>query len=663
MRLWQDTCFFLLAGEMDTTWKNRRVVGASLIILITLLAYRAALPGGFIWDDDLYITKNMTLRSLDGLTRMWMEPGAVPQYYPLTHTTFWIEYHLWQLNPFGYHLDNVLLQALNAILLWAVLQRLRIPGAWLAAALFAVHPVQVESVAWITERKNVLSCAFYLSALLAYLRFYRWDEAEESERNECPQAGTPVPPGVYKTTSMRWGYYWLAFAFFVCAVLSKTVTCTLPAAILVLIWWKRGRVGWRDVCPLVPFCVVGAALGWTTAWIEKYRAGAEGTEWGYGFAERLLIAGRAVWFYAAKLALPAKLTFIYPRWNIDAGQWWQWLFPLAAVTAAVALWVWRRRIGRGPLAAMLFFVGTLGPALGFVNVYPMRYSFVADHFQYLASAGLIAAAVAAAATVVKQRTVRIASGVVVIALFSVLTARQGQIYHDQETLWRDTLAKNPDCWMAHNNLGVLLAARGDLPAARAEYQAALRIKPDAYDPYNNLGNLWKREGQTEKAVTEYRQSLRIEPGYALARYNLALALAQLGKVDEAIAQYRFALVLEPGDADAHYNLGIALGKQGRFAEACAQFAEAAHDQPGSARNQYNWGFALAKQADFDHAISHYRVALELNPDFAAAHYGLGVALLQNGRRAEAIQELQRALQLQPDSHEVRQTLEAARARV
>ena len=300
--------------------------------------------------------------------------------------------------------------------------------------------------------------------------------------------------GFYKTTSMRWGYYWLAFAFFVCAVLSKTVTCTLPAAILVLIWWKRGRVGWRDVCPLVPFCVVGAALGWTTAWIEKYRAGAEGTEWGYGFAERLLIAGRAVWFYAAKLALPAKLTFIYPRWNIDAGQWWQWLFPLAAVTAAVALWVWRRRIGRGPLAAMLFFVGTLGPALGFVNVYPMRYSFVADHFQYLASAGLIAAAVAAAATVVKQRTVRIVSGVVVIALFSVLTARQGQIYHDQETLWRDTLAKNPDCWMAHNNLGVLLAARGDLPAARAEYQAALRIKPDVYDPYNNLGNLMETGG-------------------------------------------------------------------------------------------------------------------------------------------------------------------------
>ena len=674
MRLWQDTCFLSFAGEMDTTWKNRRVVGAGLIILITLLAYRTALLGGYIWDDDLHITKNLTLRSLDGLARMWMEPGAVPQYYPLTHTSFWIEYHLWQLNPFGYHLVNVLLQALNAILLWSVLQRLRIPGAWLAAALFAVHPVNVESVAWITERKNILSCTFYLSALLAYLRFCRWELFDddpltlilspEGERKiPSPFRGEGQGEGSSGSQIMRrWGFYWLAFTLFVCALLSKTVTCTLPAAILLLIWWKRGRVGWRDLWPLVPFCVMGAVLGWTTAWIEKSRVGAVGMEWEYGFAERVLIAGRAVWFYAAKLVLPTNLTFIYPRWNIDAGQWWQWLFPLATVIVAVMLWVWRRRIGRGPLAAMLFFVATLGPALGFVNVFPMRYSFVADHFQYLASAGLIAAAMAAAATVVQQRTVRIATGMAVIALFSVLTARQGRIYHDPETLWRDTLAKNPDCWMAHNNLGVLLAARGDLPAARGEYQAALRIKPDAYDPYNNLGNLSKREGQTEKAVAEYRQSLRIEPGYALARYNLAVALTQLGRIDEAIAQYRFALVLEPDDADAHYNLGIALGKRGRFAEACAQFAEAAHDQPGSAWNQYNWGFALAKQTDFDHAISHYRAALQLNPDFAAAHYGLGVALLQNGRRAEAIQELRRALALEPDSSEVRHTLEAARVR-
>jgi protein O-mannosyl-transferase len=503
MRLWQDTCFFSFVGEMDTTWKNRRLVGAGLIILITLLAYRTALPGGFIWDDDLHVTKNLPLRSLEGLARMWMEPGAVPQYYPLTHTTFWIEYHLWQLNPFGYHIDNVLLQALNAILLWAVLQRLRIPGAWLAAVLFAVHPANVESVAWITERKNVLSCAFYLSALLAYLRFYRLGETEASGPDKTPLSeGLPTPhyfrPKVSHRTRMtetarsiqtarsrdrrrtpvllegalseprRWGFYWLAFTFFACAMLSKTVTCTLPAAILLLIWWKRGRVGWRDVWPLVPFCAVGAALGWTTASIEKSRVGAVGMEWEYGFAERVLIAGRAVWFYAVKLAWPVNLTFIYPRWNIDAGQWWQWLFPLAAITVAAMLWVWRRRIGRGPLAAMLFFVGTLGPALGFVNVYPMRYSFVADHFQYLASAGLIAAAVAAAATVVRQRTVRIASGVAVTALFCILTWRQGRIYHDPETLWRDTLAKNPDCWMAHNNLGVLLAARGDLPGAHAE---------------------------------------------------------------------------------------------------------------------------------------------------------------------------------------------------
>jgi protein O-mannosyl-transferase len=630
---------------MNISPRERRLAAAGVIVLITLLAYLPALHSGFIWDDDFHVTENATLRSAHGLARIWTEPGATPQYYPLVHTSFWIEYHLLRLNPFGFHLVNVVLQALNAILLWLVLERLRVRGAWLAAAIFAVHPVHVESVAWITERKNLLSGTFYLAALVAYARFRPWET--EAEQGNEPQ---------------HWGFYWLAFGLFVCALLSKTVACTLTAAILLLVWWKRGRIAWRDVWPLAPFIAVGAALGFTTAWIEKHRVGALGTEWAYTFVDRCLIAGRALWFYAGKLVWPENLTFVYPRWHIDSSQGWQWFYPLGAVAMAAMLWAWRKRIGRGPLVAVLFFAAALGPALGFVNVFPMRYSFVADHFQYLASIGIIATVVALGAAAVPNRVMRAVAGGAIVATLLVLTLRQCQVYRDPETLWWDTVATNPDCWMAHNNLGVVFAARGEIETARAEYEEALRIKPDFYDPHNNLGNIFRKEGKTEEAIVEYGRALEIEPRYTLARYNLAVALAQLGRVDEAIAQYRITVEMKPDYADAHYNLGIALGKKGRFGEASAQFAEAARLQPESAKAQYNWGFALAKQTNLDEAISHYRAALRLNPDFAAAHYSLGVALLERGERVDAIQELERAVALEPGSREAKRALQTARTR-
>ncbi|HUJ72260.1 MAG TPA: tetratricopeptide repeat protein [Verrucomicrobiae bacterium] len=626
---------------MNFLRKEQRLAAAGVIILITLLTYISALHNGFIWDDDAHVTDCQALRTVHGLVRIWTEPGAVQQYYPLVYTTFWVQFHLWQLNPFGYHLVNVLLQAMNAILLWLVLDQLRVRGAWLAAVIFAIHPVEVESVAWITELKNVFSATFYLSALLAYGQFRPWD-AEESG-------------GV-----RRWGLYGLALGLFVCALLSKTVTCTLPAAILLLVWWKRGRIGRRDAWPLVPFFAAGTGLGLVTAWAEKRFIGADGMEWAFTFADRMLIAGRGLWFYAAKVVLPRNLMFVYPHWKIDTGQWWQWMFPLGAVVVAVALYLGRARVGRGPLVAMLFFAGTLGPALGFVNVFPMRYSFVADHFQYLASMGLIAAMAAAVMTILRHPRMRIIGGTAMVVSLSMLTCQRTWVYQNAETLWRDTLAKNPDCWMAHNNLGVLLAARGDVQAARAEYEEALRIKPDFYNPHNNLGNLLRQEGENEKAVAEYRQTLRMEPRYVIARYNMAIALNELGRVKEAMAQYHLAVEMKPDYADAHYNWGIALGKRGQFAEACEQFAQAAYYQPDSAKTQYNWGFALVKQADFKEAIPHFRAALQLNPEFAAAHYSLGVALLQRGRRADGIRELARALELEPTSRMVQSALDAAR---
>jgi hypothetical protein len=248
--------------------------------------------------------------------------------------------NLWQVHPLGYHLVNVLLHALNAILLLLLLSHLRVPGGWLAALLFALHPVQVESVAWITERKNVLSAFFYLASFLAYLRYY--DLTVDSD-----QTSPGIHPATSKVKDNFWPFYPLSFFLFLCALLSKTVTCSLPAAILLVLWWKRDRICWRDLPPLIPYFVVGAFLGLTTVWLERHHVGAQGAEWALSFVDRVLVAGRALWFYAGKLVWPYELTFIYPRWQIDAGAWWQYLFPLAAVAVIFILWLLRQRLGKG----------------------------------------------------------------------------------------------------------------------------------------------------------------------------------------------------------------------------------------------------------------------------------------------------------------------------
>jgi tetratricopeptide (TPR) repeat protein len=505
-----------------------------------VLAYLPALRCGFIWDDDDYVKNNPVLRSPEGLRRIWLDLHATPQYYPLVHTSYWLEYRLWGLNPAGYHAVNICLHALAAVLAWRVLAFLQVPGAWVAAALFALHPVCVESVAWITERKNVLSTVFYLGAALAYLRYACGAEVAQRRGSSA-------------------GWYAAAFALFVCALLSKTVTCSLPAALLLVFWWQRKRPMWAALLGLVPLFVLGLVLGLLTVWLEKYQVRAAGEEWNLSLVERFLVAGRALWFYVGKLVWPARLTFIYPRWSIDAGAWWQYLYPAAALTALTALWLARVRIGRGPLVAVLFFAGTLLPALGFVDVYPMRYSFVADHFQYLASLGLIALG----AAVGWRAARRLGRGgqkagatvlVVVLATLGTLTWRQQSAYVNLESLWRDTLRKNPSAWIAHNNLGNILQARGQLDEALSHYRQALRTKPDDPRAHNNLAGVLTAQGRLAEAIEDCRAALRLQPDYAEAHCNLGIALAATGELREAIVHYRAALCLWPDFGQAGNNL-------------------------------------------------------------------------------------------------------------
>jgi tetratricopeptide (TPR) repeat protein len=463
-----------------------------------------------------------------------------------------------------------------------------------------------------------------------------------------------------------------------------------------MLWWQRDRIRWRHIFPLIPFFVVGVALGLTTVWLEKYHVGAQGEEWALSFVDRVLVAGRALWFYAGKLVWPYELTFIYPRWQIDAGAWWQYLFPLAAVAVIFILWLLRQRLGKGPLVAVLFFAGTLFPALGFFDVYPMRFSFVADHFQYLASIGLISL-FSASISIFFIRLGSSYRNLGFVACFGALLAlglgvwKQGSIYRDAEMLYRDTIAKNPNAWMAHNNLGVLLEQDGSVATAMTHYATALRIKPDyaiahlniaevlalqgKFDeaiahslealrlkpdypaPHNSLGLFYARQGKIDEAVAHFSQALRMKPDYANPHNNLGALLARQGKLDEAIAHFSEALRILPDYAKAHNNLGETLARQGKVEEAIFHYTQALQINPEYADAYNNLGSLLAGEGNLNEALEHYTEALRIKPDLVEAHNNMGVILARQGKFEEAIDHFSRALEIQPDSSMARKYLD------
>jgi protein O-mannosyl-transferase len=647
-----------LPGE-DSPPKATGPRDALLALALVLLTFAAYWPvirhGGFIWDDGDYVLDNKTLRDVDGLEDIWLSPKATPQYYPLVHTGYWIEYQLWGLHPTGYHVTNVALHALAVVLLWRLLRRLAVPGAWLAAALFAVHPVHVESVAWITERKNVLSGVFYLGAALAYLK---WAEARAT--------GERRP----------WAYV-AAFSQYGCALLSKTVTASLPAALLLVAWWKdEPREGEAlpeesparrlvsQVLPLVPFFVVGLAFSAITVWLEKHHVGAKGAEWDLSFIDRSLIAGRALWFYVGTLLWPVGLCFNYPRWTIDSSVWWQYLYPLAFAALVILLWAGRKRLGRGPLVAVLFFAGSLLPALGFFDVYPMRYSFVADHFQYLASIGvivLVAAAIArcgewvAAASAdmpaAGRRLVRPAGqAAVAVLLFTLVIAsrRQCRIYDNLEVLWLDTIAKNPASWMASNNLGQFYLHEHRPDRAIEPLEQAIRHNPHDVSAINNLGVALVRLGRIDEAVKRYHQAIATDPLDPQAYSNMGVALAKQGRGEEAIESYRKAIELNPKLAATHHNLGLLLAEMGRLDESLRHFDEAVTIAPELGSTHMSYADVLMAAGRIRDAADHYRTALSLDPTLTGAHYQLGRIALADQLLPAALEHFRDAVASAPD---------------
>jgi tetratricopeptide (TPR) repeat protein len=529
----------------------RTAVGILLLCAMTIVAYAPAWHGAFLWDDDRYVTHNPLLAAPDGLSRIWFSLDAPSQYFPLTYTVLRLARSIWGLNPTGYHALSLVLHIANAILLWRILLRLKLPGAWLAAAIFALHPVQVESVAWISELKNVLMGFFFLLTILMWVEY-------------VDPRGRPS----------RF-YYFAALAFYALALSAKSTACTLPAALVLILWLGQKRLDRKRLLEIAPFVLLAILFGLLAVWWEKYHQGTS-TLVALNPIERVLVASRAIWFYLGKIFWPSKLTFIYPQWRIDPANPIAYSWLAACVASAVVIAFSGRFFGRGVQIAALFFVATLAPLLGFIMLYTFRYTFVADHYQYLACIGPIALLSAGLTRAWRRigQGIGLSVNIFILCTLAFLTRIQSATYRDAETLWRSTISKNPRCWMAYNNLGVLEIEKGELDAAVANYEHSLALHPDYPEAHYNLASALLQKGEFDRALSECERALQLQPNDPDALIVLGNVYMAKHEVDLAIRAYERALVLRSADATAHYNLGAALSEKGDAARAAIEFERA-----------------------------------------------------------------------------------------
>jgi tetratricopeptide (TPR) repeat protein len=687
---------------MNNGWRSF-LPQAALIALVVAVAYTPVLHAGFVFDDPFLITEDPLIKASGGLYRFWFTTEA-PDYYPMTWTLFWSEWRLWGSNPMGYHVLNVLLHAANVVLIWVLLRRLRIPGAWLAALVFGLHPVNVATVAWVSEQKNTLSMLFYAVAVLLYLEF---DETR------------------------RWRWYGLSLAAFLLALLSKAAVVMLPVVLLGCVWWTRGRVIGRHVLHSVPFFALSLTLGLFTMWYQYHvplGLPVVGTD---GFAFRLAVAGCVPWSYLGKALLPVNLMVVYPKWQIDASGWVAYLPGTALIACFLVFWWKRRTWGRPLLFGLGYFVVMLFPVLGLLKQGPNRFTYIADrwdHYQYYSIVGIIALAVASLEKLSLRlgrpgRSAAKVMGVCVLALLTAGTWKRAGIYADNITLWRDNVAKNPGPWphnllgcaleqrgefdeairefqaalqinpdyfevhsnlgttlseagnvseairqwrealrlnpraeRAHNDLGSALQRRGQLAEARDHFEQAVRLMPDYAEAHNNLGINFAAAGEYDEAVRQFEQALRIWPGFAEAHYGLGNALITLHKPADALAHYKLALQFKPDYPDAQHNMGVALVQLGRVQEAVGCYEEFLRANPKDARGWHDLGIVLAQAGRYQEAIGQFEQAVRIDPDYAEAHYDLGIALEQSGRYPEAIGHYEQALCIRPDYREAQDRL-------
>lgn len=656
--------------------ENIVAAGVVAIVAAVLLVYWPALHGGFIWDDLLNIDRNPLIRADSGLLRIWLGKGHAFDYYPLTWTTWWIEWRAFGRATTGYHVVNVLLHASTAAMLWRVLARLNVPGAFVAAMVFALHPVNVESVAWITERKNTLSMFLAATSVALYI-----DARERDGRL----------------------MYWGAVVVFLLALLAKPAVVMLPAALLILAWWKQGRIARSDVRAVAPMFIVAIVVAFVTVWFHHER-GMRGIEVrSDGPLARLAGAGMVICFYLQKLTAPVNLSFAYPRWQIDPHEASAWL-PLAGLALGfVVLFGGRRIWGRAPATAMACFVVMLLPVLGFIDIYFMRFSFVADHWQYPACIAPIALVVGGIAQLLRpiplQSLRTWLARVLAIgccAGLAMLTWSQATLYGSSAALWADAVTKSPDSWLAATNHASELAAAGQIDDARRQFLHALQLNPAARETYTLMGEMYERSSQLNEAARWYRAGVGRPGGATDPRIRLAGVLAAQGKNDEAISWFEQSLAAKADDGLAHAPLAILYENSGRKVEALQQFAASAARWPDVAEDRFAYGLALLRAGEtadanreltearrlsmddhvavnslgvrllsaerYEQAAEFFREVVRLRADYAQGHNNLGKALEGMGRIDDAIIEFDRALQAQPGFQQAQFNRDAAAVR-
>jgi tetratricopeptide (TPR) repeat protein len=599
-----------------------------VLVAVGLLVFWPATTAGKLWDDPTMIFANPLVQSPDGLGQIWFSTTQV-DYFPLTSSLYWLEWSCFGADPHGYHAVSLALHMLGALCVWALLAELELPAAWLSALLWAILPTNAMTVAWIAEGKNTLSLPLY--ALSAWA-FFCW-----------------------RRRGGLWRYL-AAFFLFVAAVLAKTSGVLLPLVFLILIWWRHGRLTPTDVLAVLPFAVVSVSLAVVGIWFQGHHAADLDMANSNGPAERLLAAAAAVWFYLGKEFVPLALCPIYPRWTphgpLD-------LVPLLALVAAAGLLWWGRheeRWGRGPLAALLCYLCLLLPVLGFVNVYFMRFSLVSDHWQYLASIAPLASLCAVLARQVRAhevpRPLLAVSAACTIGLLGLLTHAYVGVFHDGERMWRYTLERNPQAWIAHTNLSTELIDQGRYEEAAQECRLALEMQPDErtawvnlgvawghtghYDQaellqksllrrygdeaalYNNLGNIYRHTGRFELAEQAYQRACALEPETASYHGNLADLWAEHGLLDKAFKGWGIAAALAPADAANHVNRANTLLAWRRLDEARTELDTALRCQPASKEAWLLMGALDARQARGQQALDDFAGALQIDPRYVAA---------------------------------------------
>lgn len=619
-------------------------------------------PTAFLWDDDRYVSANPLLLSLDGLPKIWFSTESPSQYFPLTYTSFWFEYRLWGLHAQGYHIVNVVLHVGNALLIWLLLSQLKIPGAWLAAAIFVVHPVNVESVAWITERKNVLSGVFFWGALLAWVSFVRFDRLKS-------KAGR---------------VYALSFALFALALFAKTTACVLPAAMVLVLWIERKPITAKRWLQIAPFVVWGLVMGLLTVWWEHVHQRTGDDLLSYTWNVRPIVASRAFWFYVGKLVWPGTLSFSYPMWDVNprSASQYVWLAGLVVFAIATTLLA---RTHRKFVAGVLFFAAASLPTLGLIPLYTFIYSYVADHYQYVACVGLIAI-VSAGVAVVDRRLPhgRVIAGCIAVTMLTALAIRAERyagVFESPGTLWANVLESNPQAWMAYNNLGLWREEKSDLAGARLAYEQSLTIRPDNAKAYLNLAVLSQKESKPADAIAQLERGIKFLPDNVELLMALANANADAGDYERAMAEYRRVLELEPNSLLAKFNLAALLGRTDDTGKAASLYLEIlradnrftpamdnlANLYARSGRHERaielyerslrllpdrpivlnSLAASLASTGPMDRAESAWRAATQIDPKYTDAYTNWGLALLQRQRTGEAKMRLQQALSIDP----------------